>query len=180
MHEEVIKIPLARLLVLARGEARKSILIQINTQRIDAVDENVESQVVLQAVDEVRLLKVALGDHLLLRRDTLPVARQEDSLTLAGVLWLKYVYWGGLRAERILSKVFVLQREHVRPRKEVVVRWQQRLHLLEVSAEHVLSGEVVDAWIVVNSLIVVHVLEDLDADGPIEPRDVPIGLPFLC
>jgi hypothetical protein len=67
MHEEVIEIPLAWLLVLARGEARKSILMQVNAQRIDAIDENVEPQVILQAIDEVRLLEVALGDHLLLR-----------------------------------------------------------------------------------------------------------------
>ena len=65
MHAKIFEIGWCRTLVLNSGETREPILVNIYSQRRDAIDKHVDAQVKLVAINQVRLVHVALYNHVL-------------------------------------------------------------------------------------------------------------------
>lgn len=139
MHTLIIDVLVIRLLVLFRCESGKSIFVDIHPERVDSVHKNVDSQIVLITVYQVRLVQVLLNDYLIAGLDEIGVTHKENTFALALVLRLDD------EGTRILTlglvpKVLVVVRQHIGGREEVVIVWQDLLHPHQMAPQHVLTG----------------------------------------
>ena len=139
MHTLIIDVLIIRLLVLFGCESGKSIFVDIHPERVDSVHKNVDSQIVLITVYQVRLVQVLLNDYLIAGLDEIGVTHKENTFALALVLRLDD------EGTRILTlglvpKVLVVVRQHIRGREEVVIVWQDLLHPHQMAPQHVLTG----------------------------------------
>ena len=176
MHAEVIKILLVRLLIGNSCKPCQSVLINIDPWRIHPKDDRVNTQIVLQVVDQVRLVDIALHDALVFRLDPRRIPRQKDTATLTLIIWLHYESPGIFMLLQcyVFREIFKIMRHHVRFRKEIVLLGHQSLHLVQSATKHVLFGNDVHPWKMINTLMKLHILQELKLRWPIVPGNVPI------
>ena len=62
MHEQVVHILWRRPLIGLRAETSKCHLVKVDAQRGHAIEENVETQIVLELIDDVWSIDVLLHD----------------------------------------------------------------------------------------------------------------------
>lgn len=75
----------------------------------------------------------------------------------------------------LLGKLFEVLGEHVSRREKVVFVGERLLEPHQVTPQHVLLREVVDTWEVIGPLMRLHLLKHFDINGPVKPRNVPVG-----
>ena len=63
---------------LVGGESDESLVVEVDDEGVDAGDEDVDAEVVLGAVDEVRPRDVPLHDHRRVLRDLRPLVHHLD------------------------------------------------------------------------------------------------------
>ena len=64
-------------------ESRKSVLVNINPKWIDAIDKDIDSEIILEAVYEMRLHHVPLHNHGVGGLDSFPISRYVYPFSLA-------------------------------------------------------------------------------------------------
>lgn len=136
--------------------------MDVDPQGAQAVDKDIDAQVVLQIIDEVWLVQILL-DHVAtvscaLLHDSLAVTREVDALTLREPVrfddvCLLLFQWFAIRIVELFSKVARLLRQDPGPGKEIVFFGIGPLHLHQVPRQVVLPGEYVDAWVLVDLLV---------------------------
>ena len=92
MHEQVVHVARCGLFVRLSAEASKSFLVDVHAQWIRAVNENVDSQIILQVIHKMRSVQVVLDDPttdtfflmslLNVVHDSLHSAAEKDALAL--------------------------------------------------------------------------------------------------
>ena len=76
--------------VLLSGKPRQTLLENKHSQRGNSSNQDVNPQVKLQVVNQVRLVHVSLGDIVLTRLHPVEVSRQENSFALTTGFWFDY------------------------------------------------------------------------------------------
>ena len=126
MHRLILDVAVVGLGVLLGREPSQSILVNVDTQRIDAVDDHVDTQVILKSVNQVRLVKVLLDDALVVRLDNSIVTRQVNTATLTLIVRLyneSSLHILLFLFHYLLTKVLVVVWQAVTGRKEVEIIW---------------------------------------------------------
>lgn len=82
MHEVVLQILVVRQFVRHCCEPGESFLINVDAQWINTIQQNVYTEIELEAVDEERLSDVALGDLMLMHVYPVDCLREEDTAAL--------------------------------------------------------------------------------------------------
>ena len=85
MHEEIVQVAVVWSCVLLGGKPSKSFTEDENAKGVDSVDEHVNSEVKLEVVDKIWLVKVSLDDILLVvfEVNAVEVASKEYASALA-------------------------------------------------------------------------------------------------
>lgn len=60
MYEVVLEVFLPRPLIVLSGKARQSLLVDVDPQRVAAVNQHVDAHIELQAIDQQRVIDVEL------------------------------------------------------------------------------------------------------------------------
>ena len=136
MHVEVVHVACGGLLIGLGAEAREALFVDVDSQRAHAVEEHVNTQVVLQAIDQVRSIQVALDDpardpllvlgHLNGVEDAVESAAQKNATALGEGVRLRDVSVPGFlfaanRPPELVAKVELVSGEDPGGRKEVVL-----------------------------------------------------------
>jgi hypothetical protein len=88
MHVNVFQIAALGGLIGLGGESRHALIEEVHLHWVDTVEQNVYSQVKLQAINQVWRINVVLSHHVVVGIDVLPGSRQKDSLALRFALGL--------------------------------------------------------------------------------------------
>ena len=92
MHVQVVEVICFRLDIGLSGKPCNALFVDVDPERTDAVDQNVDSQVILQIVDQMRFVEILLDYVASFFRavvdDPFAVSAQVDSLALGKSLWL--------------------------------------------------------------------------------------------
>jgi hypothetical protein len=119
MHEQIVAILFIGLLVRLGGESCEPVLVDVHPERIDAIDQYINAQIILEGVNQVWLEHVSLHHHLVSVLDLLPLACDVDTFALARVFRLHNV--GHVPLLRILPKILIVVGQHISLGKEIVV-----------------------------------------------------------
>ena len=175
--------------VRLRAEPGQALPVNVDAHRADGVDQNVDAQIVLQVVNQVRGVYIVL-DHpaiytlVLLRRldifqDLFDLAAEKyapslrqairlhnvrQSLELLPVSWLL----------KLILEVEDVAGEHPGLREKVELLGKGPLHAHQVPRQVVLLGDGVHAGVVIYLLVGVHLGEEVGRDGQVVPRNVPV------
>ena len=189
MHEVIVHIASGRSAVGFRAEAGQALLVDVDAHRADSVDQNVDAQIVLQIVDQVRSVYIVL-DHpaintfvllsrLYIFQDLLDLAAEENapplrqairlhnvrqSLELLAIGWLL----------KLILEVDDIAGEHPGLREKVELLGEGPLHAHQVPRQVVLLGDRVHARVVIHLLVRAHLGEEVRRDGQVVPRNVPV------
>lgn len=164
------------------GESSEAIFVDVHSERGHTVDEHVNSQIILKTVDQVGLVHVFLDHHVVGGFYIFGGPGQVDALSLTRVIRLhdegSLLVWVLLEhLTDIFDKVLVVMGEHVSGWEKVVLLRHPSLHLHQMATQHVLFGDVVNTWEVVDSLPWLQLFQDLIELGrAIGPTDVPVAL----
>ena len=186
----VVEVGVSRLLVGLRGESREALLVDEDAERIEAVEEDIEAKIVLEAFDQVRSREVVLDDPATTILSSvvnylLNTTRQENTFTLGQVVWLDDECLPSEDCSTILVYEVVpelarLQREYPSSGKELVLVGEGLLCFDKVAREVVLAADALDAWVLIHLLIRLHFGEEVGRDAAVVPGDVPIlGQPLI-
>lgn len=160
VHAEVVYVLLMWLLVRNGRETSEAILVDVDAWWIHADHRGIHSQIVLEAVDKVWLVDVALDNHALIRLNHRSVTRQKDASSLALVRRLhdECSLILVLLLAHVLSEVFEVVWHHVRLREEVILCWHEALHHVESATQHVFLCDDEHAGEVIDALVKLHIL----------------------
>lgn len=184
MDVHVVKVGVAWLLVRLRGKPRETLLVNEDAKRIEAVEEYVETKIVLEALNQVRVRKVVLDDPAATTLSRVldylvEIARQENTFALSQVVRLDDERLPSENCSTVLVNEVVpefarFQRQDPRSRKELELVGEGFLYFDEVAREVVLAADALDAWVLVHFLIRLHFGEEVSSDASVVPGDVPI------
>ena len=90
VHTEIIEIAAKRWNVLFGSKSGESFLVQEHSDRDHRRDQEVDTQVELQVVDQIGLVEISLGDVVLASLEPVEIASEEDALALTTCLGLDY------------------------------------------------------------------------------------------
>ena len=93
VHEHIVQVFWVRRLVLRGGKASQAFIEDVYAQRTDAVEEDVDAEIKLQSINEVWVLDVPLGDHVIVRVHIVDGVRKVNSTALTLAFWLDDVNW---------------------------------------------------------------------------------------
>ena len=98
VHKQVVHVASSWFAIRLRTKACQTLFVDVNTHRIASVEEHINSQIILEIVNQVWLIKVVLDDpasdtFFLLAsldaiEDSLHTSTQENALTLGETIWL--------------------------------------------------------------------------------------------
>lgn len=152
------------LIVLLCCKAGQSILVDIDTQRIDRCEGNIDSEIELVTIDQERLAHVLAHNHGRTLWNFIDVLSDKDAFTLRRRGWLTDPSCLRLRCHAVLElNHFVRQNEREREEFEVAgtVSFTQSS---QVAIHLVLTSHLCTLREVVNLLVAVHALVDLHLD----------------
>ena len=105
------------------------------------------------------LVHILLNNRIISGLDLFRFPGQVNTLTLTSIRGFHNEGTWILLLIHIIHEVFVVMRHHVGLRKEVKLLWQQTVKLVQVVTEGVLFGYVVDARVVIDSLMEMHIFD---------------------
>ena len=88
VHTEIVEVAAKWCDVLFGSKSGQSFLVQEHSDRNHGRDQEVDTQVELQVVDQIRLVEISLGDVVLPCLEPVEIASEEDALALAASLGL--------------------------------------------------------------------------------------------
>ena len=88
MHEQVIQVWSDGRIVLRGCKSSKAFVVHENSQRRNASKININSEIELEAVNQVGLVEVALRDVVLVGIEPVVTSRQKNAFALATILRL--------------------------------------------------------------------------------------------
>lgn len=94
VHAQVVEVAASWTLVLLCGKPGQALFVNETAQRVDSCDQNIDSQIELQAINEIRLVQVALSYIVFTLHDPVAITRQEYAFTLAHCLRFYYEGFG--------------------------------------------------------------------------------------
>ena len=94
VHTEIIEVAAKRWNVFFGCKSGKSFLVQEHSDRNHRRDQEVDTQVELQVIDQVRFVEISLGDVVLASLEPVEIASEEDAFALATCLGLDYKCFG--------------------------------------------------------------------------------------
>ena len=139
--------------------------MNVNPHRIKTIKKYVDSQIILQIVDEMRLIEIVLNNVAALCRaifnNPLTITRQVNALSLGEALRFNYIGFLfldrlAISIEELLSEIRRLLRDEPSFRKELVLLRKGSLHFHEVSRQVILPGHDVHPRKLVDLLIRLH------------------------
>ena len=137
MHKQVRDVALLGALIRRGSKSSKSILEQINLQRVNPIEQHIYSEVELQIVNEERLIKIGLSYDTLFRvLDVVQVLQEIDTSSLAVMGWL-HDESVGLFLLKLLLKCVHVRWKHVGGWKEIVVLGLVLFHQHEIRCHYV-------------------------------------------
>ena len=145
VHKQVLEVALLWSLIFLGCEAGETLLVDIDAQRVNAVDKRVDSEVELQVVNQVGLGHVALGNELipLTQVNVLKLANQINAAPLTHVHRLDDEGFVLLFCELKLQISHILG-QNPSFRVKLVVSFVLLAHAVEVLCKVVLAGQLLD------------------------------------
>lgn len=117
MHEHIVQVSMLGLLIWYCCKPGKPLFKNVDSHWVDAIKQDVYSEVKFQPIYQERVLNVMLSNHVVMGVYILPILSKEYSLALAHALRLNYEYriflpniivFGSSRTSRIFAFLFVL------------------------------------------------------------------------
>ena len=146
MHVEVVQIVLVGRLVLSCGQPTETFLVEVDTQGVNAAQEDIDAEIKLQFVYQEWLVQVPLHDVVLVRVEVREISSEENASSLSSSFWLRDE---GLAIQfplLILRLIWKLLLEFAelcwqKPclREKLVVFWVVLQHSLQISSKVVLA-----------------------------------------
>ena len=82
MHVEVVQVVLVGRLVLGSSQPTETFLVEVDTQGVNATQEDVDAKIKLQLVYQERLVQVPLHDVVLVRVEVREISSEEYASSL--------------------------------------------------------------------------------------------------
>jgi hypothetical protein len=149
----------------------QSLLVDVEAQGTDSAQQDIDSEVELESLNEEWTRNVLLHNVVLACLYLFYLLGQKDASALAVRLWLHDECL--LLANELLPQLAVLCGEQPGLGKEVVVLWGTFVHVHEAEPEKVLAGENVNAGEVADLLEEVKADKQVGLDMVIRPQNVP-------
>jgi hypothetical protein len=168
MHEQVIDVLWIRAwgFISLSCKSSQAFLIDKDSERFYTIDQSVHSQIKLETIDEVWIIKVGLRNILisLFELNIFKLSHQEDTATLTQMDWLHnkdlvlalFTLVGPsstLRNGKLIPKFVHFPWQDPRLGKKAVLLFKNLLHPHQVSAEVILPRELIHPWKMIYSLI---------------------------
>ena len=173
MHVQVTKVATDWRHVLRSREPSKALMVYENPQRRDRCEQNVDPQIKFKPINEVGLVKVALGNVVLIWLKPVVVASEEDAFSLTTVFGFNNKCLGPTFVKLLLELLYVA-RQNPRIRKEIVILREVLLHSKQVARKQILAGHRMHTWEVVRALVVLHFRQQRWQDWTIDEPNVPV------
>ena len=204
MHIQVVKIAILWLLVRDSGKPRQTFLKYVDAHWVDAIEEDVDSQIEFQTVDQQRVRDVVLGNHMVTRVDVVPVLGQEDAFALghafgfddedgvwlfdfgdcgfdrvdSGFFFVYYLFsWSWcwvLKFVELISKFCQLVWKHIGFGKKVIIFGKLFLHQHEIFSQFIFMSYHLDSRPLGDSLIWLYSVQNIWVNRQIKPTNVKI------
>lgn len=127
MHKEVSKVTPDGGNILGRGETSQAFVVNKDPQRGHRRNQNVNAQIKLKTINQVRLVKVSLRDVVFIWLNPIVVSREENTFTLTTVFWFNYKCLCSPLIE-LLFELLDITGQDPSIWKEVEVLWEVLLH----------------------------------------------------
>jgi hypothetical protein len=132
VHVQVAEVAADRRHVFRSREPSEALMVYENPQRRDRCEQNIDPQIKFKPINEVRLVKVALGNIVLIWLDPVVVASEEDAFSLTTVFGFNYKCLSPTFVKLLLELLDVAG-QNPRIRKEVVILREVLLHSEQVA-----------------------------------------------
>lgn len=180
----IIHVSCRRPVVRLRAEPGQAFLVDVDAHWVHRVDEDVDSQVILQVVHEVWSVQVVLdypaADALLILsclyilEDLLDLAAEKDTSALRQAVRFDYVSLTLVSLAvcwllKLVLEVNHVAGEHPSLREEVELFWKGALHAHQVPRQVILLRDRVHAGVVIDFLVRIHLGQEVGCDGQIVP-----------
>jgi len=178
VHVQVVKIAANRRHIFRCGKPGQSFLVNPDAQGRDRCNQNVDSQVELKAINQVRLVQVPLAHVVLVGHDPVVVAGQENAAALAAILRLDDEGFGLALVELLLEELG-LAGQQPRFREELEVCLEVILECQQVLRQKVFPGHRVAPRKVISPLVALHLLHEGRKHAAVNEPDIPVLFPSL-
>lgn len=157
----------------------QTLLVYEDSQRAKRRYKNVSAQVKFKSINQVGLMKVALADVMLILLNPIMVSCKEDTFALTGVFRFNDKRFGFALIKLLLER-FQITWQQPCFREELIVSRKVFLHRQQIFCKQILPGHRLHGWKVIDSLIWLHLCEEVWHDRPIYEPDVPVFLLLSC
>lgn len=175
MHAYILHVFFIRRNVGLCRKSAQSFAEDEDSKWVNTRNQDIDSQVELQAIDQIWPTEVSLNNAMLRRIDVLKFPCQEDSVTLRHALRFNDVRSGlafGF-ALKIRLEVQIISGQVPSKRKVVVLIRHFLAHLHKVLGQQIFARESIHARKVINLLMMLHLHEHLRSDSPVSPPNIP-------
>lgn len=155
VHMQISQVAALGRNVFRGGKPCQSFFVDKDPQGSHTRDQHVNPQVELQAINQVRLVKIALRNVVLMRLKPLIRAGEEDASALTTVLWLNDKCLG-LSFVELLFEALCIAWKQPCLRKELEVCPEVLLHAEQVLGQQILAGHSCHSRKVIGTLICSH------------------------
>ena len=159
--------------------------MNVDSHWIEAIEHHVDSQIILQVINEMGLIEIVLNDESTLStailNDPLTITRQVNTLPLRKTLWLNnigflFLQRSAICIDELFSEIGCFLRDEPSFGKELVLIRKGPLHFHQVSCQVILPGDDVHPRILIDLLIWLHLREEISC----YPEVMPCYVPFCC
>lgn len=184
MHTQVIQVAAHRTVVGLSSEPSKSFFVDEASERVYTRYQNINSEVKLQPINKVGLMKISLSNIMFTLHDPITIPSQKYTFALAHRLRLYDKCFGSLIVKLIFEALGICW-ENPSFREEVEKIRKVGLHVGQVSREEVFTGQNIAGWYVIYPLVGLHFEEKRGKNRAIYPPYVPVFLfvgrqPEIC
>ena len=166
------------------SEPGKSFFVDEASERVYTRYQNINSEVKLQPINKVGLMKISLSNIMFTLHDPITIPSQKYTFALAHRLRLYDKCFGSLIVKLIFEALGICW-ENPSFREEVEKIRKVGLHVGQVSREEVFTGQNIAGWYVIYPLVGLHFEEKRGKNRAIYPPYVPVFLfvgrqPEIC
>jgi hypothetical protein len=155
MHTYVLHIFTGRSLVGFSRKSTQPFLVEINSQRIDAADQHINSEIELESVDKIWFVHISLNYAVRRGTDILKFSCQEYSFSLRHALRFddEGSSFSLCFSIEVLFELVVLDGQHPSQREEIVLLWEFLSHAPEGPSQEIFPSKVIHSWKMVDFLM---------------------------
>lgn len=92
MKKHILEVSILGPFVLLSGEPDHAMLIAIDSERVNPYKEDIDSEIILESIYQIRVCEVGLDDHrVILVMETLWSLSNSDTCSLTHQFWFDYI-----------------------------------------------------------------------------------------